>query len=236
MDKNSLQYSHFERLPVSHPVDRVEFIVGKCRDRKVLDLGCLDETALVKQDTEHWLHNRICEVAEEVVGIDSSQLVPTGGLTTARNGRILRSDATDPDPRLLNGFSPDIIVAGEFIEHIPSPLQFLTNIKRHYPGQLLVMSTPNGCNVSNGLLGLLKREVQHPDHLHNFTFKTLNTICSRANFEHWEIIPYRFFATEMILTNKGLLRTAAIIAEKLIRLLERVFPALSFGYVIIAKV
>lgn len=236
MNQSSLNYTHFERLPLRRPVDRLDYISGQCSGISVLDLGCLDETALVKKDTTYWLHRRIFAVARDVLGMDSSSLVPPEGLSTAPNARILHADATDPNPAVLDGFSPEVIVAGEFIEHIPNPSAFLRNIKKHYAGRTLVFSTPNGSSISNFIMGLAGREVQHPDHLHNFTFKTLNTMCLRTGFQNWDIIPYRFFATEMILNSAPPKRAAAIAGEKIIRVLERLFPALSFGYIVVAKI
>lgn len=236
MDHRSLSYTHFEKLPVRRPVDRLAYISDLCAGARVLDLGCLDETALIKKDTQHWLHSRIFAVAREVLGVDSSRLVPAEGLATAPNARILHADATDPDPALLDGYSPEVIVAGEFIEHLPDSSTFLRNIKKHYTGRTLILSTPNGCSISNLLLGLASREVQHPDHLHNYTFKTLHTMCLRAGFEQWDIIPYRFFATQMILSSTGVRHAAAIVAEKSIRAFERFFPALSFGYIVAVKI
>ncbi len=232
MDSRTLRYTHFERLPVRAPVDRIAYIAERCRGRRVLDLGCLDETALIKRDTQHWLHGRIATVATEVLGLDLSESLPSDGLRTADNARILRADASDPSPAATGGFTPEVIVAGEFIEHLPSPLAFLTSIKRHYPGKSLILSTPNGCSLPNCLLGILRREVQHPDHLQVFTFKTLNTLCVRAGFAGWTILPYQFFATEMILRSRPPLRQVAIIAEKTLRGLERIVPALGFGYIV----
>lgn len=80
MDSTTLRYTHFERLPVPAPVDRLAYIAERCRGRRVLDLGCLDETALVKRDTEHWLHGRIAAVASEVLGLDLSESLPGDGL------------------------------------------------------------------------------------------------------------------------------------------------------------
>lgn len=236
MDRSTLNYTHFEKLPLRPPVSRLDYMSALCRDRRVLDIGCLDETALIKRDTEFWLHSRICAIASQVRGIDSSARIPEGGIPTAANGLIVRGDASTLDDPGLSGFDPEVIVAGEFIEHIEDPSRFLASVKSRYPGRTLVLSTPNGCSFSNFTMGTLGREVQHPDHLHNFTFKTLHTMCSRAGFEHWSIIPYRFFATELILRSKGATRLAAIMGEKFMRIGERMFPALSFGYIVVAKV
>jgi SAM-dependent methyltransferase len=231
----ALTYETLERVRVDKPVDRLEFISELCRGKKVLDLGCLDETAAVKRDTEHWLHGRIGRVAAKVVGIDSSEHVPPEGLETGPNSKIYRGDATDPDPKLLVDDDVDIIVAGEFIEHIDGPLEFFRTMKRRFPGRELIISTPNGVAFANTLLGLAGREAQHPDHVQIFTFKILNTLATRAEFEAWEIRPYRFYATEMILSSSGGKRALSIFVQFVVRTVERMFPLLSFGYVMRAR-
>lgn len=235
--KNShagLTYETLEQLTVPRPVDRVEFIAETCRDKRVLDLGCLDETALMKRDTDHWLHGRLSKVATEVVGIDCSDNMPEGGIVTGPTSRIYKGDATDP-PIPAGKESFDVIVAGEFIEHIESPLAFFQTMKRRFPGRELVISTPNGVAFANTLLGTAGREAQHPDHIHVFTYKILNTLATRAQFEAWEIRPYRFYATEMIMNSTGPKRMLALIVERFVRVIEKMFPLLSFGYVMRAK-
>lgn len=236
MDRTSLDYSHFEKLPLRRPVDRLEYISELCRGRSVLDIGCLDETALIKRDTLHWLHSRICSVATEVVGVDNSTSIPAEGIVTARNGVIFHGDASSLDHLVLPEFDPEVIVAGEFIEHIADPSNFLASIRRRFPGRTVILSTPNGCSFSNFVMGIFRREVQHPDHLHNYTFKTLHTMCARAGFRNWTIVPYRFFATELILRSRGVMRLSASATEWLFRGAERMFPALGFGYIVVAEV
>ena len=227
-----LKYATLERIVVPRPVERLSFIVDLCRDKNVLDIGCLDETAIAKQDTTEWLHRRIGAVARSVVGIDSSETLPDGGLVTGPNARIVKGDGTNPDPALFDAQAIDIIVAGEFIEHLENPLDFLRNMKSRFPGRQLVLSTPNGTSFANGQLGLIGCEAQHPDHLLTSTYKTLNTLCRRSGCAGWRIIPYRFYATEMLLESSGFKALAVRTVEKLVRAAERVFPLRSFGYVV----
>lgn len=224
-----LRYETLERLRVRRPVDRVAFVSELCRGRRVLDLGCLDETAVAKRDTEHWLHGRIATLATRVTGIDNAPAVPPEGLKSAPNATIFRGDATDPG---VDRSEVDIIVAGEFIEHIDAPLQFLRRLKQLYGGAELVITTPNGVAFANTLLGAIGREAQHPDHVQIFTYKILHTLFTRAGVARFEIIPYRFYATEMILNSAGGTRLAARGAELFVRAVERVFPLLSFGYIV----
>lgn len=230
-----LTYDNFERLHVPRPVDRLAFIAERCCDKVVLDLGCLDETALIKRDSAHWLHGRIAQVARQVVGVDASDQLPPKGLITGPNARIHRGDATNINPVFLDGMAIDMVVAGEFIEHLDNPLHFLTTLREVLPGRELILSTPNGLCFGNTLMGMIRREVQHRDHLANFTFKTLNTLCERAGLQEWEIRPYQFYATEMILRTSGLQRTLAMSVQALIRVVERLFPLLSFGYIVVAR-
>jgi SAM-dependent methyltransferase len=224
-----LTYQTLERLRVPRPVDRVAFIAERCRDKRVLDIGCLDETALAKRDTDHWLHGRIGTVAHDVLGVDSSDQVPPEGIITGANSRIVKGDGLKPDV-IADSF--DVIVAGEFIEHLESPIAFLRAMKKQFAGRTLLLSTPNGVSFANGLLAGIGREAQHPDHLLTSTYKTLNTLCLRARVSEWRIVPYRFYATEMLLECSGAKKLAVRIVEKLVRAVEYMFPLRGFGYVV----
>ena len=227
----SLSYDPLERLHVPRPVDRVAFISEHCRGKRVLDIGCFDETALVKRDTKYWLHGRISAVASKVIGIDSSARIPPEGVRTGPNSLIVRGNGVNPDVP----DDVDIIVAGEFIEHIESPLEFFRNLRQSYPGKEMIISTPNGSSFANTLLGVFRREAQHPDHLQIFTFKILNTLCLRMGFPEWEVIPYHFHATEMILNSRGSKRTAAVAVQAIVGVVERLCPLLSCGYIVRAR-
>lgn len=236
MESASLTFNNFERLPLRRPVDRIGYIAEACKGKVVLDIGCLDETALIKRETEHWLHGRVAAVARRVIGIDSSEKVPSEGIITGPNSKIIRVDGTDSGSyAAFTGEGVEVIVAGEFIEHIEHPLEFLRQIRAAFPGRELIMSTPNGASLSNTVMATIGREVQHPDHLHNYTFKTLHTMCIRAGFTEWEIIPYRFYATELILKSRVPMRWAVQMVQACIRAGNYLFPLTSFGYIVRAK-
>lgn len=228
--EKKIVYETLARLHPTKPVDRIKFIANKCVGKNILDIGCYDETALIKRGTDAWLHGSIANVARNVIGLDNSPKIPPEGIQTGPNSKIIRGDGMALN--FLQSEPVEVIVAGEFIEHIDQPLTFIAHLQSVFPGRKIVLSTPNGGCVSNTLLGIISREAQHPDHLHVFTYKILNTLCLRSKLKDYRIIPYQFFATEMILTSRGLKRTSAKSAEKIIRFWERQFPLLSFGYII----
>jgi SAM-dependent methyltransferase len=231
-----LTYESLEKLKVGKPVDRLSYISAACTGKIVLDIGCFDETALEKRGTEHWLHGRILQVATEVFGIDISDKIPAEGVVTGPNGRILRRDAVKLDLSGIPVEKIQTIVAGEFVEHVESPMDFFRQVKQKLSGRDLLISTPNGVCFANTLMGVIGREVQHPDHLHNLTYKTLNTQCLRSGFESWEIVPYQFYATEMILASTGPKRMLVKLVQACVRGVEWCFPLLSFGYIVRIRV
>lgn len=232
----TLAYETLERVPVARPIDRLDYIAAACAGRTVLDIGCLDETALAKRDTIHWLHGRIAQSAQRVIGVDNSAILPPEGIETGPNARIHKGDGSNPDAALIAGAGVDMIVAGEFIEHIENPLGFLRGLRARFDGCELIFTTPNGASLANGLLGMIGREAQHHDHLMTSTYKTLNTLCKRAGLAEWTIQPYRFFATELAMASTGAMRGAVLAAEAGIRAAELLFPLRSFGYIVHAKI
>jgi hypothetical protein len=231
-----LRYTPLERLAVARPVDRIAFIVGVCAGRRVLDLGAMDETAwAAKRGRGTWLHEEISRNALRVDGIDNSAMVPADGLATGPNATIRRGDITDPEPLVAAlEDSPDVVVAGELIEHLENPLKFLQRFVaiERLSGKTLILSTPNATALHNFLIGLVRRESTHHDHLCVLSYKTLATLCMRAGFSEWDIIPYFSRFTEMQERHSGLLRIAVRAAQRVINLLEWMFPLLSFGYIV----
>lgn len=234
----ALDYTALEAIRVSRPRDRIGQIVERARGKRVFDLGALDETAYAsKQDNDRWLHARLCEVAEEVVGIDNSSLVPPGGLQTAGNGRIVNADIFDLSVAVAHYGKPDLVVAGELIEHLPDTLAFLRSLKAcpGLSGAEFVFSTPNACSWHNALVGMAGRESTHRDHLQIYSYKTLRTLFGRAGIQLELLAPYNVRFDEMIESSSGAMRLAVRGFQGGIHMLEFIAPVLSAGWVGVAR-
>jgi len=232
-----LAYTPLERLAVPRPVDRIAYLREAARGRVVLDLGALDETAWqLKQDDGTWLHRELARVAKEVVGIDSSTMVPEAGMVTGATSRILRLRIDDlgrlPDLRAF-----DVVVAGELIEHLPDASSFLVSLRGagFRPGAELLLTTPNATGLHNVVLACMRRESAHRDHLAVYSYKTLSTLCLRAGFSEWRLVPYFVRFTEMRNAQRGLARAGVGIAERLINATEWLFPMLAGGWIVHAR-
>lgn len=233
-----LAYSALERVPLRRPVDRVAQIERRAAGKRVFDLGALDETAFEsKQDNGRWLHARLCRVAREVIGMDNSPKVPRNGLVTAANGRIINADIYSLERMVELHGAPDVIIAGELIEHLPDTLGFLQSLRRcrALEGVELVFSTPNACCWHNILIGLLKRESTHQDHLQVYSYKTLRTLFDRAGIDLIALDPYYARFDEMIEQARGVKRLATKGFQAVVNTLEWLTPMLGGGWVGVAR-
>lgn len=228
----NLQYTPTEKINVNSPKTRIQFIVTACQNRSVLDLGCYDETALIKNDTDTYLFAAIDKVSKSHIGIDNSELIPEEGIIFSNTSKIIKGDITNLIQYIPKNESIDIIIAGELIEHLPNTLGFFLSLKKDFPGVRLICSTPNTTSLSNIILAFFKRESCHKDHFQVYSIKTLNTLCRQANFKSWNIIPYHVKYTEMILRSKGIKKIFVQTCESIINFFERLFPMTAGGYLI----
>jgi len=234
-----LKYTTLEKIRTRRPVDRLDFIEERVRDRFVFDLGALDETACqAKTKTKSWLHARICRSAKAVIGIDNSRLVPVEGIVTGEKCRIVRADVFDLGEVIKQHGVPDVIVAGEFIEHLSNPFLFLQALKSETKlgGVHLLVTTPNACCWHNFFLGLASREAMHTDHLQIYSYKTLQTLFARNGFAVETMTPYKARFTETIASSSRVMAFGTRCFQALVNGLESAMPMLSAGWILETKI
>jgi len=110
-----------------------EYIVRQCRNKTVMDLGCL-----AHHESDHWLHGKINEVAKSVIGVD---ILPI---------KLEKFDILLGDIEKLylidgiKGKTFDVIVAGDIIEHLFNVGLFLDGVKRFCNQDTrIIITTPN---------------------------------------------------------------------------------------------
>jgi len=234
-----LNYTALERVKVSRPVDRLSFLEAHVRGKAIFDLGALDETAYQsKQTTTSWLHARLCRTASNVVGIDNSRIIPDEGLRTSGNGVIIRADIFDLRDVTEQFGPPEVIVAGELIEHLPNTSEFLRSLKAsaYLKGAQLLVTTPNACCWHNTLVGLAGRESMHKDHLQIYSYKTLRTLFESNGFDVESIQPYYARFPEMIEAGPWPVSLGARMFQGVTNLLETITPLLSSGWIVKTRI
>jgi hypothetical protein len=191
-DLHRLTYHPLEPLTVLRPVDRHGYLKKRCRGLRVLDLGAYDETEIDKSQHKswRWLHAELAGVAKEILGVDASpKLKEQGAFRTTFGTRIVYGCVEKLDELLLS-FRPDVVVAGELIEHTENTLGWLARIGQVVPGTRLLATTPNATSLINLVLSFLNRENMHQDHLQIYSYKTLATLARRLGMTDVVITPY----------------------------------------------
>lgn len=179
--------------------DRMRFVQERCRGRKVLHLGCVDEGLTEERFTQgNLLHTMLLDVAREVWGVDCSE----EGL------RFLREKGV---PNLIWGNvehlerivelreqSFEVIVASEIIEHLANPGLFLESAKRLFgPQTVMILTTPNAFRLSQFSYLWQRAELVHPDHNFWFSWHTLSTLLAKSGYEILETSMYTFLDPDL---------------------------------------
>jgi len=179
------------RLPRSGPVDRHQALLEAARGRRVLHVGFVDELAASKLAQDVWLHSRLAEAADSLVGLDSDEQGVDWARSEGFEAQVV--DAQSPEAVAALGLEPaDLVVAGEVIEHLDAPGPFLRAMRvLTRPEGRLVLTTPNAYRVLNFLAPLSGAELVHPDHTAWHSPQTLRTLLERSGWTVDEVAYYR---------------------------------------------
>ena len=131
-------------IPTKVVEDRFDIIRQFVEGRSVLDLGVVDSRPMKGSAADRisrspdLLFRRICEVNRNTVGID----IDAEGIEVLR---AMGYNVLCADVEIMNLEQQfDVIIAGELIEHLENPGQFLHNMRRHLSKDgVLFLSTPN---------------------------------------------------------------------------------------------
>jgi len=169
---------HSWRRMMKEPVNlRLNLILEACKSKSVLHLGCTNSPYTLNSITEGTiLHSKIELVAKQLYRIDlDSEGVEIMLKASFKNIAVANvEDLKNNNPFKEKDY--DAIIAGELIEHLSNPGQFLDNVKPllSKPNSKLILTTVNAFYALRIFMGLFKgRESVHPDHVCYYSKSTL---------------------------------------------------------------
>jgi 2-polyprenyl-3-methyl-5-hydroxy-6-metoxy-1,4-benzoquinol methylase len=192
-DQSQLQMLH--RLPDAELVDRIPWLCDRARGKRVVHVGFVD-AGYDEMNERHdaWLHAHLARAATSLVGIDIDPV----GVDAARAERYeaYAADCRNPEELTALGLAPaDVVIAGEVIEHVDDPGAFLDGLHTLLaPDGVLVLTTPNPSGLINTFALLGGYEINHPDHVIMFTWRTLTTLMGRHG---WTTVETRTYVPEL---------------------------------------
>lgn len=156
---------------------RSDEILAMVKGPRVLDVGCAGH--IIRPDRPDWLHGRLRE-RFEVTGIDISESnVAQLRALGYTNIHVASAESFDLG-RLF-----DTVVAGEVIEHLCNPGQFLTCARQHLrPDGRLVLSTPYGFSLMYAAYAAYHypRTCENREHTCWYCPATVTELARRAGF------------------------------------------------------
>jgi 2-polyprenyl-3-methyl-5-hydroxy-6-metoxy-1,4-benzoquinol methylase len=170
-------YDILKRGGIDTERGRFDYILKRCKDKKVLHIGCVDE-GLTRERYIYGqlLHQRLYNVTESLYGLDNSR----EGLKILWDygfGNLIEMDIEEDYPK----DSYDIVVVPEVLEHLNNPGKALYNI-RNIKSNEFIFSVPSAT----------LRFLEHPDHNFYFTEKSIRTLLGKHGFEIEDLVGYHF--------------------------------------------
>ncbi|MBZ0280224.1 MAG: class I SAM-dependent methyltransferase [Anaerolineae bacterium] len=218
---------------------RQDFVLERCKGKRVLHIGCVDAGVLEQRyKAGQLMHQRMVEIADEVWGVD----VDRDGLEFLRSkgfDKLLFQDAaTIGDAPELQDQNFDLVVASELVEHLSNPGLFLDSVQKLLgDGKIeLIISVPNAFRVDTLLYLFSGVEYVHPDHNYWFSYHTITTLLKKHNYKIEQVAMYSNQLSPVFqrTPNSSFLRFLVAVPKRLlVRLLYRITPFWGDGLIVV---
>lgn len=179
--------------------NRAEKIVALSKNKSVLHLGFIEhETWHDVHRRGGWLHEKIREVAREIVGFDILEN-EMKDIRSRFDYECFRVDVENITENILKR-KFEVIVCGELIEHVSNPGRLLEGSKLYMTEEsIVIITTPNPFSMQRMKLiqkNHLETEWLNKEHTMWFTFQTLKQLLDRHNFMeikygYYDLFPHR---------------------------------------------
>ncbi|MBK9336772.1 MAG: methyltransferase domain-containing protein [Lewinellaceae bacterium] len=201
----------------------MEWLTPIISNKRVIHFGCVDHLSIVEQRRKEntWLHEILAKNCTDLVGIDIDEqgiaYMQQAGFEAYRANVL-----TDPAPEAVLNRKWDYIVAGEVLEHVDNPVDFLSAIRQKYGPvtDRIIITVPNALSYTNFRFALRNTEMINSDHRFWFSPFTLLKVVERAGIipEAYDLCVdehFSMFSIKYWLRNLPLFRNRVVLIGRL---------------------
>jgi len=183
-------------VQTSLPVDaerqdtRIDYLLKMVRGRRVLHIGCCDHIDLIdrKIASGDWLHELLLKNAEVCWGVDINRNAVDHVLDLGYKN-IYCCDIEQDVPDALREARFDVMILGEMVEHLDSPVSFLRALHRCFDYEYeLIATVPNAYFLENFENAINHFERVNSDHRVLYTPYTIAKVLSLAGYRVDDVV------------------------------------------------
>jgi 2-polyprenyl-3-methyl-5-hydroxy-6-metoxy-1,4-benzoquinol methylase len=179
-------------------IEKNQLILNQIKPgQRILHVGCTNSPCTeARWDDGMLLHKIICDHANpmgcKIVGIDIDDSAISFLNERMTTEEILNVDAHKLSDHFSEREKFDLIIAGDVIEHLPNPGNFLTSCRDALTvGGEIVITTVNAYSIVRFLKALLFHEAVHHEHCSYYSHKTLDRLFSMCGLSTREAFYYK---------------------------------------------
>lgn len=182
-------------------ISREEILTNLSKNKNIIHLGACDHIPLIlkKIEKNQWLHKLLTENAKTTIGVDINREAVEYCNELGYDNIYCYNMITNSDDIIAKiktivdndrGQKIDYIIAGEIIEHLEDPVNFLKQINKIYADYVkcIIVSVPNILNYQSLLYAMKSVECINTDHKYWFTPYTVSKVLTMAGMKVNDII------------------------------------------------